>query len=165
MAYLNCKICAKEFYIKPSHLKLRGYGKYCSRKCRVESQRKGRFIKCHTCKNSAWKMPKELKHSKSGKFFCSKSCQTKWRNITFVGPKHGSWKDGSSTYRTVLLRHNILRICKLCANKDTRILAVHHIDHIHKNNKLNNLCWLCHNCHFLVHHDKSEKEKLMGTMV
>ena len=164
MPRVICNICPKEFYVKPSHQKI-GYGKYCSIKCKAECQQKGKFIKCDICRKKSWKMPKELKHSKSGKFFCSKSCQTFWRNKTYVGPNHANWKGGWSIYRNILIRSGCVKICKRCGNDDVRILAVHHIDQNRKNNDINNLTWLCHNCHFLIHNDRQERDKFMGTIV
>jgi len=159
MVKVNCKICKKEFLAKPSW-RLKGYGVYCSSKCQYLGIRTGKNMPCFICGRETYKQFKQLKKSKSGKFFCSKSCQTKWRNSEFVGDKHGNWKGGEFTYRDILKRNNIPEICKICKTKDSRILAVHHIDKNHKNNKIENLLWLCHNCHHLVHHYKNEQEKI-----
>lgn len=75
MPQVNCKICEKEFYIKPSH-QIRGWGKYCSIKCRSNAQLLGKAVLCSTCNKEIYRSPKLLVRSKSGKFFCSKSCQT-----------------------------------------------------------------------------------------
>jgi hypothetical protein len=155
MPIVKCKICNTEFYVKPSHISL-GYGKYCSVRCRSKSQEKGKFVKCAVCSKDAWKMPKDLKRAKSGKSFCSVSCQTKWRNSLFSGEKHSFWKGGRTIYRKILMQSNASVVCRRCGIKDVRVLAVHHIDKNRKNNNLENLTWLCHNCHYLVHHDKIE---------
>lgn len=55
-------------------------------------------------------------------------------------------------YRSILTHSKVLAVCKLCKNKDKRVLAVHHLDRQRSNNKVENLLWLCHNCHHLVHH-------------
>lgn len=150
MPQINCKICSAEFYTKPSHQKL-GYGKYCSIKCRSESQKKGKFIACNICKKEKWKTPKDIQGSKSGKFFCSKKCQTHWRNRYYKGELHGNWQGGEYIYRRIMLEQDVPQICKKCKIDDTRVLVVHHIDNNRKNNKINNLVWLCFNCHFLIH--------------
>ncbi len=165
MPIVKCKICKKEFYAKPNLLKI-GWGKYCSAKCHHEGLKKGRFVICFICRGKVWRKPRQLKHSKSGKYFCSKSCQTLWRNtIEFVGEKHPNWKTGERNYRQILQRSGREQVCILCNNKDKRILSVHHLDENRKNVKLKNLVWLCWNCHFLVHHNKKTKEKIMAAMV
>lgn len=84
--------------------------------------------------------------------FCSKSCQTKWRNSEFSAVWHRFWKDGSSTYRDVIIKSGIVQECALCHLGDKRVLAVHHKDQNRKNYNLDNLLWLCHNCHHRIHH-------------
>jgi hypothetical protein len=155
---VKCKICDKSFYTKPSWL-LRGYGIYCSSECQYKGMRTGKIIKCNVCGKEAYKTKKALRVSKSGKFFCSKSCQTLWRNQEFVGPKHINWKNGLYAYRSVLSRNKIVEICMLCKINDRRVLSVHHIDKDRKNNLIKNLAWLCHNCHHLVHHHKEEENR------
>lgn len=150
MPKVKCKICNKEFYVKPSHQKL-GYGKYCSKGCKFLGQRKGKYVLCETCDKEVWKMPKDLKGSKSGKFFCSKKCQTLWRNKKFSGPLHQNWQGGEYTYYRIMKENNVLQICKRCLIKDKRVLIIHHLDCNRKNNKVDNLVWLCRNCHYLVH--------------
>lgn len=164
MPIVDCKICGKEFYTKPFWLK-RGFGKYCSPRCQHEARKNGKIIICFICGKGVYKSRKSLNNSKSGKYFCSKSCQTKWRNSVFIGPKHANWKDGKFAYRTVLLREGIPPICKVCGTEDKRVLAVHHLDKNRGNNNPKNLIWLCHNCHFLVHHYDIEREKLVGRLV
>lgn len=165
MPFVDCKICSKEFYAKPSWLK-RGFGKYCSVQCQRLGQRTGYIVNCHICNKEVYKSGKALRHSKSKKYFCGKSCQTKWRNShVYIGNRHPNWKNGRFSYKTVLRRHKIPGVCRLCRTKDIRILATHHIDKNHLNDKLGNLAWLCHNCHYLVHHDKQEEKKFMETLV
>lgn len=159
MPLVKCGICLKEFYIKPSHQKL-GWGKYCSATCRAKAQNKGKFVKCNICKKEIYRSPRALKHSKSSKYFCSKSCQTLWRNKCFLGQKSRNWKNGKSTYRNILKRITKEQICSICGIGDKRILVAHHIDHIRVNNLPENLIWLCLNCHYLVHHDKELDKKL-----
>lgn len=151
MPQVNCKICGKEFYAKPSHQK-HGWGKYCSRGCQHKGQLRGEFINCAVCQKKIWKTPKALKGSKSGKYFCGKHCQTIWRNKFFSGTKHPNWKDGENVeYRKILTDNNIKQICNVCGNTDKRVLVAHHIDRNHRNNDIKNLTWLCLNCHYLVH--------------
>lgn len=160
MSLVNCKKCGNSFYVKPSWLK-NGHGKYCSPPCQYLGMRSGKVVTCHICGAGTYKPLRVLERSKSGKYFCSKSCQTKWRNTIFIGPKHANWRHGRQAYRSVLARHNIAKICRFCGTADVRVLAVHHIDRNRLNNKVGNLAWLCHNCHFLVHHYDEERQKFM----
>ncbi|MBI4250182.1 HNH endonuclease [Candidatus Uhrbacteria bacterium] len=164
MPNVECQRCTAEFYIKPSHQRL-GYGKFCTRKCADESKKSGKYVFCEICSKKTWKTPKDFKKSKSGLFFCTKSCQTKWRNAVYSGKNHPLWVDGGSTYRNVLLKSGVKQKCRICKSTDRRILIVHHIDKNRKNNRTENLAWLCHNCHFLVHHDKKVYRKFMVSVV
>jgi hypothetical protein len=156
-----CKICSTDFYAKPNHIK-KGWGKYCSPACQHIGRKNGKHVMCFICKKEVYRKLQALKRSKSQKYFCSKSCQTIWRNQEFVGSKHANWKHGKASYKSVLSRHHIPQKCVLCKTVDSRVLAVHHIDENHYNNNLSNLSWLCHNCHHLVHHDSVEKQKFLN---
>lgn len=156
----KCEICSKEFYPKSSHVKM-GWGKFCSSACHHVSMRTGKMVKCNECKIKVYKNNTELSRSKSNKFFCSKSCQTKWRNKYFSGNKHANWVQGESTYRKVLIGSDEEQICNRCRTTDTRVLVAHHIDHNRKNYDIKNLMWLCRNCHFLIHYDKLEESNLL----
>lgn len=157
MPIVKCKICKKEFYTKPSHLK-RGWGKYCSPKCQYKGQLKGKFVYCSLCGKKIWRMPKRIERSKSGKFFCSKSCQAIWKNkILHTGKNHPNWAGGETIGREILERSNKKMICENCGISDKRVLMVHHKDGNRKNNKITNLIWLCHNCHHIVHNYKNKK--------
>lgn len=160
MPWFNCQVCGYQAYVKPSHQKS-GYGKYCSRKCRAESQKNGDKFKCSICHKELYRSIKGQRRSRSGTFFCSKSCQAVWRNLTYVGQNHANWKGGITTYRRTLQRSDTKSICAKCKSDDTRVLVAHHKDRNRKNNSLSNLIWLCHNCHYLVHHYKSESQNFV----
>jgi hypothetical protein len=164
MVNVLCKHCKKEFYAKPSWLK-KGWGVYCSNECRYEGGRLGQVISCFGCGKEAYKQPKALTRSKSGNYFCGKSCQTKWRNKIFAKDKHPNWKGGKASYRSLMLKQQDEPKCTLCKTIDERILAVHHIDENRSNNVIENLAWLCHNCHHLVHHYPDERAKFMAVIV
>lgn len=151
MPTVSCKICGNEFYAKPSHLK-RGWGKYCSKKCQYKALIRGKFVNCYQCGKKIWRTPKDSRKSKSKNFFCSKSCQTIWRNKFYSGPNHPLWVGGEFAGRGILERANRKMRCESCGVLDKRVLMVHHKDCNRKNNKLVNLIWLCHNCHHLTHH-------------
>lgn len=159
-----CKVCGKGFYAKPVHVK-NGWGKYCSRVCHYEDAHTGTELHCAECGSKIYRTPSVVAKSKSKKFFCTKSCQTVWRNQQFVGQKHANWRHGRKTYKTILTRLKVLAVCRLCKTKDKRVLAVHHIDHNHTNNVATNLAWLCHNCHYVVHHDNVVEREFMEALV
>lgn len=159
MAKAVCKKCGESFNVKPHWLEV-GYGKYCSADCHHASMRTGKEVPCAICGKLTYKTQKALKGSKSGKYFCSKSCQTLWRNQLYIGAAHKNFKTGEFVYRANMERAKVPKICRLCKTEDYRVLAVHHLDKDRKNNKLENLLWLCHNCHFLVHHYEQEREKI-----
>lgn len=151
MPFVSCKICKKSFYAKPNHLR-RGWGIFCSAKCQYKSYLKGKLVNCEICGKKVWRQPSKIEHSKSKKFFCSKSHQTLWRNHFFSGERHPNWKNGENIkHQEFLLQSGVKPICKLCRCNDFRVLAVHHIDQNRRNNKIDNLTWLCFNCHHLVH--------------
>lgn len=159
MPNVPCKVCGKSFYVKPSHQKL-GWGKYCSIICRSRSQKKGRDVRCDVCGDEIHRSPQQIVHSRSGLFFCTKRCQTLWRNKYFIGDKHANWINGESSYREILKRAGIEVECRLCHVNNKILLSVHHIDHNRQNNDISNLIWLCFNCHYLVHHDKKSEISL-----
>lgn len=154
-----CLYCGKEFSTKQFFLD-KGQGKYCSRECGYAKRRKGRVYPCALCGKETYKTVTQINRYQSGKYFCSKPCQTTWRNTQFVGNKHANWKDGHYAYKSVLSRAGIPPICIMCGSNDSRVLAVHHRDQNRKNNAVENLVWICHNCHHLVHYHKVEKDRL-----
>lgn len=163
MPLTNCTICQQTFYVKPSRLE-RGWGKYCSKTCNYAGQRSGSAVVCSICGKQTYRNIAEQKRSKSGKYFCGKSCQTIWRNSElFTRENHANWKGGESSYRQFMTRTRGAKLCAKCRIDDPRILAVHHRDKNRKNNRPTNLVWLCHNCHFLVHHYTQEAHGFIAT--
>jgi len=151
--------------VKPSYLR-RGWGKYCSINCKREGQKNGKWISCFICNKQIYRSQKQLKHSKSKKYFCSKSCQALWRNSIYVGSNHPLWKGGKhQDYRKILIKSGISLKCKLCGCEDKRVLVAHHINEKRTNNSAKNLVWLCLNCHYLVHHDKKSKKQLVRKLM
>lgn len=155
VSHASCLQCGAVFYVKPSHAR-RGWGKYCSAKCLHASMRTGSYVKCVTCGKEVYRTKKHHKRSKSGNFFCGKSCFAVWKNSNVLrGERHGNWKGGENTYRDVVRRAGIVPKCSDCGISDTRVLVVHHIDRNRKNNLLSNLKWLCRNCHYIEHDGKT----------
>lgn len=67
----ECQTCSKEFYVPQRTIKM-GSGKFCSVKCKAESQRNSVKVACQTCGNTftAWASTLKLGHGK----FCSNAC-------------------------------------------------------------------------------------------
>ena len=155
MPWVKCKICNADFYAKPRHLKI-GWGKHCSNTCLYESMKTGTWVACSTCNKKIYRSLKELRASKSHKFFCDKSCLASWKNTHILsGEQHANWKFGENAYRAIMIRKGAPPICGKCGINDFRVLVVHHIDRNRKNNQLSNLKWLCKNCHYLEHERKT----------
>ena len=150
MPQVNCKLCRKEFYAKPSWIK-EGNGKYCSRDCGYKSHVTGAYFNCEICKKKVWRIPSKIRHSKSGTVFCNKSCQTLWRNKFYSGPLHPKWNGGTDIYRKILIKTGRPIVCEACGYDNEKVILAHHIDKNRKNNVVENLKWLCRNCHYLVH--------------
>ncbi len=163
MPVVTCKMCGTEFSVKLSQLNL-GWGKYCSKTCKTKNQCNGKFFSCFCCKKEVYRSLAQIKHSKSGKIFCSKSCQTTWKNKLSSAEEHPNWMGGTQIYRKILLQSQVPIICSLCKINDLRILSAHHIDHNRKNNQLSNLAWLCQNCHMLVHCDNNVENELKSKL-
>ena len=154
MPVVNCKQCNKEFYAKPNWIKI-GNGKYCSMICSQKGQMRGAYFDCEICKKKVWRIPSKIRHSKSGKIFCTKSCQALWRNKFYSGPLHPKWDGGKNIYRKVLMATGKPIICRNCGYDDEKVLLAHHIDKDRSHNTAENLEWLCRNCHYLVHDRKT----------
>jgi len=150
MPMAKCKICGEDFSAKQSHID-RGWARFCTISCKNEGQKTGRFVACTICGKKAWKSPRALQRSKSGQFFCGKSCQTVWRNKYYSGSNHAFWKSGVAVYRKTLRSNNKPERCAICKESDTRVLQAHHRNKNRSDNTLGNLVWLCINCHRLVH--------------
>jgi|SRR3989344_6778541 len=151
MPWLNCKICRTSFYAKPRHIKI-GWGKYCSNKCKFVGQQKGTIVKCSNCRKDLYRTPNDFLKSKSGLFFCDRSCHASWTNKTLrIGKNHPNWLTGVSTYRRLLLENAEEVKCENCNFSDERVLVVHHKDGDRMDNELSNLELLCRNCHYLKH--------------
>jgi hypothetical protein len=155
MEDIICEICGKKFKRKKSQIKL-ATKHYCSIRCSEKGRRRGKIVKCFVCKTPVYKSLKDLKLSKSGKYFCNHICGNKWIGKQQRAWNNPNWLGGKSSYKELLNREEIMKECILCKKNDTRILCVHHLDKNRENNEIKNLVWLCRNCHFLVHNYKKE---------
>lgn len=154
MPWLECRVCSNRLYIRPNKQKI-GWGKYCSKNCQNLSQIKSKEFACKECGKSVFRRPAEITKSKTGHFFCNRSCSMSWKNRELKsGANHYLWAGGKATYRERFLRKSDKIRCNRCGINDVRVLDAHHKDSDRNNNVVENLEWLCKNCHYLEHHHK-----------
>jgi len=144
---VKCSNCNKSFlkalrFIKP------GVKNYCSPKCASAGLRKRITLKCAICDKLFERVLSKIKNSKSGLYFCSRTCKDKAQRINGykeIQPFH--YGKSIRNYRSIAFSKYDMK-CEICGyNTRPEILEVHHIDRNRKNNELSNLIILCPNCH------------------
>lgn len=106
-------------------------------------------VNCATCGKEIDKSPSQMKRSKTGNYYCSRSCSNSMNNKLFKsGENHPNYKTGEATYRNIIQEDSI---CERCGFDNIKALEVHHKDRNRHNNKRENLEILCANCHMIEH--------------
>ena len=124
---------------------------YCSKECRTTAKRNGKIIKCANCEIEVYKTKSDLKGSKSGNSFCSRSCATVINNTLYKsGEDHPNYIDGVGSYRGKALKYYEPK-CQVCGYDILVVLEVHHIDEDRYNNELDNLRVVCPTHHKEYH--------------
>jgi len=124
----RCLICGKEFHYKPSALKRKGRGNYCSIICRGKAQ----SIRMNGIRDKKYGMPLEKNPNwKGGLSFIEYPLG--W-NLTFKEQIRN--RDG---YKC--------QVCGMPECENTRRLDIHHKDYNKLNLKPDNLISLCMRCH------------------
>lgn len=82
---LKCEVCGSVFHRKAKDIKHAiknnyNYFRFCSRKCNGTSQKDRVTISCSNCNLQFEKIKSQIKKSKSGNCFCSKSCAAQYNN-------------------------------------------------------------------------------------
>ena len=151
---IKCDQCGKEFNRKPSAIKNntdKGRKNYCSNKCKKLGQFTGKVYKCEKCGKEVYRNSAQVKKSKSGFVFCSKSCACSYNNsVLRKGSNNPNWKTGDSLYVEIAY-NTYIKECAICKESNKDLLEVHHIDKNRSNNDPSNLIILCANHHSLVH--------------
>lgn len=107
--------------------------------------------KCFNCGSPVIRKPSDIKRSKTGNVYCSKSCSNSKNNSLFrQGENNPNFRTGISFYRKKKLLNNNNK-CEACGIEKEIVLQVHHIDGNRKNNNDSNLQILCANCHLIIH--------------
>jgi len=116
--------------------------------------------KCTKCNKDIEKCPSQIRRSKTGNLYCSKSCAVSHNNTLFKkGVKHPNYKTGIGCYRSLKFSSSDVLKCKECGIDNPIVLQVHHIDRNRKNNSLLNLVILCANCHLIAHSKDNQKKQ------
>lgn len=138
--------CRKEFEALPKDVR-KGRYKACSLACKGKLQRKKANTACYSCGASI----RRTRTTKSGLFFCGRTCKEKAQQIG--GPLAlPHYRKGRHSYRSKAKKELGLTACNRCGyNKVTAILQVHHKDRDRDNNTKENLEVLCPNCHYEDH--------------
>lgn len=126
---------------------------YCTKECYNKSKSESKRIECScaNCGKTISKTITEIKKSKTGNVYCSKSCAVSKNNKDFKKyENHPNYINGITTYRERKLEISENK-CEDCGLEDIRVLEVHHLDKNRKNNKMENLVILCANCHKIRH--------------
>jgi len=159
----TCKHCSRTFEDYNDR-------KFCSRKCKDESQKSGKMVECNWCGDEVYKSPSHF--GKIGDYsidnhFCDKRCEQSWKRQHWTGENHPSWNGGSPSYRgkswPEIRREAIDRDGYCCAVCDMsreehyeqygRDLDVHHkipsrtFEQVDDANYLINLVTTCMSCH------------------
>lgn len=154
-----CKHCTNTFEASSKEHN-RGNALFCSKGCfklykRPKINKEPNVI-CSNCNVAFYKTTSKMQNSKSGLFFCSRSCKDnaqKLGGIKEIQPYHYGTisKDNPDHYRRIAFA-NYLHKCNRCNyDKHKSILEVHHIDRNRMNDDIANLEILCANCHLEEH--------------
>jgi len=150
MVSKKCEQCGSVHEVRSADLK-RGRGRFCSLKCNGAWQAANRKpkepnVECANCGKEFYKNESKKRNSKSGIFFCTRSCKDesqKIGGIKEIMPSHYG-----KNYKTICFKHH-KKECVVCG--EDKIVAVHHYDENHHNNDPNNLVPLCPTHHHYVH--------------
>lgn len=145
---VRCDHCEIEFLKRATNIPITKHN-FCSRKCYGLSQHDRIEKECTYCHAKIWVIPTRVEKSKSGLFYCSRSCKANVQclssGISAAWPPHYGT---TTSYRQIAL-NAYPHECEVCKyNEYIALLQVHHIDSDRSNSKLDNLIVLCPTCHW-----------------
>lgn len=79
MLKLNCEYCGKIFFRDIAHAIRRDHN-FCCHKCSTEFSRSAQELTCPVCNREFKRLLNQIKKSKSGISFCSRSCAATYNN-------------------------------------------------------------------------------------
>lgn len=155
MPLVNCKLCNKETYKRPSSIK-KSNNVFCSLNCLSKySSIQGSEIKnCQLCSNKFKVIKANIKRRSN--LFCSKGCYYEWlkkNKKTTIG-KDGYEYYGKKRKHRIIMEEFIGR--KL--NKDE---VIHHINGNKSDNRIDNLQLMTQSEHIRLHYNSGMKEILL----
>lgn len=138
---IDCVICAKSIYRRPSEIKTNRGRVFCSIICYGTGCRKEK--PCAICG--------KLILSGLNKKTCSRSCA----NTQRTGIKYHTGRPRDKVRSQQALKLKLLKArgskCERCNYKKYEILQVHHKNRNRNQNELSNLELICPNCHYEEH--------------
>jgi predicted nucleic acid-binding Zn ribbon protein len=139
---IECLVCKKYIYRRPSEITENKSRVFCSAKCYGISCRKETF--CVICGKSIL--------AGLNKKTCSRLCANKNR----VGVQYKSNQPRNKVVTLRRLKISLLESrgqkCERCSYNKSKILQVHHKNRDRRNNNLENLELICPNCHYEEHY-------------
>ena len=147
-----CDYCNADVVKYSSHLKSTTYS-FCDKDCHKKFKMTGITKPCGHCGKDVYRSISASKRSKSGDFFCNRTCATIVNNSRHRSNKdHPNYVGGRGSYRARALRHYGASCSSNSCPFDSvesKMLDVHHKDGNRNNNELPNLEVLCVWCHAL----------------
>lgn len=135
-----CQWCDKAFAVYPAHLRKKGGGKFCSKKCYFEKRKSGiPIVLCQYC-NKEFSVLKRDIHRGGGKY-CSRACfylaiQKKWADLTclycgnnfkrekcIVGISNNKYCCFQCSVEDKKRKTNLLVKCEYCGMEFKRIIS------------------------------------------
>jgi hypothetical protein len=156
----QCLYCLQEFAADLKEHN-RGYAKYCNQSCAskyfaARKPAKVPNVTCSCCYKQFYKNDSQKKNSKSGLYFCSRTCKDKAQTIKFglseIMPDHYGKGDGINSYRRLAFENYEPRCYRCRYDRFIPVLQVHHKDRNRRNNAIDNLIILCPTCHQEEHY-------------